>query len=907
MTDSSPPQQRHPLEAIASHLAESIRGGHRPEIDPIVADHPELESDLRGLLPVIQRLEHARRSQSDRPGGLVSLGSDRPQRLGDFELTRQIGRGGMGVVFEALQRSLNRVVAVKVLPKSLLVDQTQFERFKREARTAGSLHHTNIVPVFGVGEDQGFHYFVMQRIFGKGLDRAIADGQSFSPREVAHLGRQAAAALSYAHEQNILHRDVKPANLIVDPDLQLWVTDFGVSKAIESEAATRTGDVVGTLRYMAPEQIVGVTDIRSDLYSLGVTLYELLAGKPALDDAALREALIARRPAPEPQRLRQLNPQVPRDLETILRTAMAVELGDRYQSANELADDLQRYLDGGPISVRRQSAVEQATRWARRNPALAALSALTVLLAASVTVLSTFGYVHVQSALRDEKLARGSAEASATLATGALDQIFERFSVGFDDPAGSSAQFSAAPALSDEVAELLENLLNYYDALAAQSESNPMLQRSAARARYAMGDIHFQLGNHQKSIEAFGQSLEDLRQDFTATASERHLLQARIHNRIGLDYRMLGKDELAIQQHQAALKLLEPHLTLPVAEQQAIRFELAGTHYLLAGRVRPGVLPTTFPPQIAVLPEFEVSSPQPLRPRPSGRERSPRAGERSPARPNSEQVEQLQKAIELLEPLSKDHPDHVGYSLGLAASLRQLVGDSLAERAEDESKIENRAIQLLRGLHQRHPNDTTVRREYAAALAEFTVFQDDLSFPQIESAIERLREAVSLYETLSEENPNVPAYTNRLAHAYFKLGIMLERFADVDIDGPHELQQEAGAAFRQASQRYRTLIRQSSDAPGYQAWNALFLQHQGENAIRIGMFDQAERVLNRSVGQWHELTAAYPDEAVTWLALRESYRLLSHAQRRLDKHEEAEKSRLQADLVDHFHLGADPR
>ena len=152
-------------------------------------------------------------------------------------------------------------------------------------------------------------------------------------------------ALAYAHAQNVLHRDIKPANLIVDDRLQLWVTDFGVAKAIESEAVTRTGDVVGTLRYMAPEQIVGDSDVRSDIYSLGVTLYELLAGRPAMDDASIREALVARRPAPSPPRLRQLNPEVPRDLETILHTAMSVDANARYQTADDLAEDLQRFLD----------------------------------------------------------------------------------------------------------------------------------------------------------------------------------------------------------------------------------------------------------------------------------------------------------------------------------------------------------------------------------------------------------------------------------------------------------------------------------------------------------------------------------------------------------------------------------
>ncbi len=265
---STPPDplasSRHPLESIASDFADSIRGGKQRSIDDFVESNPKLESELRELLPVIHQLERARQTHVQRPGGLASLGAARPDRLGDFEFVRQIGRGGMGVVFEAVQKSLGRRVALKVLPKSLLTDDAQLKRFEREARTAGSLHHTNIVPVFGVGEDQGFHYYVMQRIDGRGLDRLLSDeAEKLTPKQVASLGQQAASALAYAHQQNVLHRDIKPANLIVNHELQLWVTDFGVAKAIESEAVTRTGDVVGTLRYIAPEQIVGDADVRS--------------------------------------------------------------------------------------------------------------------------------------------------------------------------------------------------------------------------------------------------------------------------------------------------------------------------------------------------------------------------------------------------------------------------------------------------------------------------------------------------------------------------------------------------------------------------------------------------------------------------------------------------------------------
>ncbi len=196
-----------------------------------------------------------------------------------------------------------------------------------------------------------------------------------------------------------------------------------------------------------------LSDARSDIYSLGVTLYELLAGRPAMDDASIRAALVARRPAPAPPRLRQLNLDVPRDLETILHTAMAVDASARYQSADQLERDLQHFLDGEPISVRRLSFLQRSGRWARRNPAIAALSALSMLLITSVAVLSTIGFFHVQGLLDREQNTRRSAEATAELATGALNLIFDRFTDKPDGPGSASQQFATTPALSDEAAE----------------------------------------------------------------------------------------------------------------------------------------------------------------------------------------------------------------------------------------------------------------------------------------------------------------------------------------------------------------------------------------------------------------------------------------------------------------------
>ncbi|HEV3340934.1 MAG TPA: serine/threonine-protein kinase, partial [Pirellulales bacterium] len=299
---------------------------------------------------------------------------------GEFRIVRELGRGGMGVVYEAYQGTLKRHVALKILP-----DRGDAARFSREAKAAGRLHHTNIVPVFGVGENQGRAFYVMQYIAGRGLDfvlkeRADAANKSGSAarlndRETARIGVQVAEALAYAHAQGVIHRDIKPSNLLLDEQGTVWVTDFGLAHdASDSHALTHTGDFMGTLQYVSPERIGGRGDHRADLYGLGVTLYELVCGRPAhgnSDQAALIHDILNK----EPVAPRQLERRIARDLETIILKAMAREPAHRYASAGALGEDLRRFLEDRPVHARRARIWERAARWSRRNKVVAGLLA----------------------------------------------------------------------------------------------------------------------------------------------------------------------------------------------------------------------------------------------------------------------------------------------------------------------------------------------------------------------------------------------------------------------------------------------------------------------------------------------------------------------------------------------------
>ncbi len=441
-TTADPTQTRSsraPIEVLAEEYLEQLRGGRKPRISEYVRAHPELAAEIQDVFPTLAMLEDLA-PQPD-PGVLEpALGGQRtiPSRIGEYRVLREVGRGGMGVVYEAEHETMGRRVALKVLPHDLAARGANLQRFLREARSAGRLHHTNIVPVFEVGEYDGLHYYAMQFIQGQNLDviiseikslRSAADdptvdvsladmairsagqeptgsiahsttsaGLSRSASEslsgielsqvgtehesyfqrVARVALQAAEALDYAHTQGILHRDIKPSNLLLDAIGVVWITDFGLAKHAGDDV-THAGDVVGTLRYMAPERFHGQADARSDIYSLGLTLYELCTLQhafPAEDRAELLRQLSGAPVVPP----RRIDPAIPRDLETVILKAIARDPGARYQHARELAEDLRLFLSDRPVRSRRSSAAERLFRWCRRNPALAGLSSVVLTL-----------------------------------------------------------------------------------------------------------------------------------------------------------------------------------------------------------------------------------------------------------------------------------------------------------------------------------------------------------------------------------------------------------------------------------------------------------------------------------------------------------------------------------------------
>jgi eukaryotic-like serine/threonine-protein kinase len=441
-------------EVVDDFLARQRRG-ERPDVEEYAARYPEQRSAVREVLAAMRLLHEA-----SNPGGSAersTLVAGEPEsvslkQLGDYLLLREVGRGGMGIVYEAEQVSLRRRVALKVLPLGATLDPRHLQRFKNEALAVASLNHPNIVEVYSVGCESSISYYAMRYVPGHSLAETIrrlrtlqrerpqplpdslavvadpvpsttpAGAQSSQSnrtdnpvaiaakkpapnsaqgngsqggnrggkavfhaayfRCVAEMAVQVAEALEHAHTQGVIHRDIKPSNLLLDGRGKVWVADFGLAHVEREASLTASGDVVGTWRYMAPEQTCGQRtgiEPRSDVYGLGVTLYETLTLQPAFlaaDPKVLARQIIEEEPAAP----RRLNPAIPVDLETIVLHAMAKEPSDRYATAQDLADDLRRFLNDEPIQARPPSWRQKATRWVRRHQPVVWTTVIAVVL-----------------------------------------------------------------------------------------------------------------------------------------------------------------------------------------------------------------------------------------------------------------------------------------------------------------------------------------------------------------------------------------------------------------------------------------------------------------------------------------------------------------------------------------------
>ncbi|MGD9857198.1 MAG: protein kinase [Planctomycetaceae bacterium] len=1081
---------RDPVDVLADEFAARYRRGETPSITEYVRRYPDHAEQIEALFPSVALLEQL----GSRPEGADPEPRHVPQsrlpslrHVGDFEIVREIGRGGMGVVYEAVQQSLHRPVALKVLNTSCLHSENQAKRFEREAQAAAQLHHTNIVPVFGVGEQDGLRYYVMQRIHGLGLDVVLAelcrcarrapvpdgrspdsrlhavsaqelagvlisgelshsksgthplgvnnagssptsgatpsatmgpapesrvavhggttqlvdatpldgetpengavpdvpsslvlrddpawgadvrsslilrdevtgqydfaygapqnpdlgvvvdgesDGSSHSFgrrywRNIARIGMQVAAGLQYAHSQGTLHRDIKPANILLDTDGTAWIADFGLAKVLEADNVTRTGDVVGTLRYMAPEQFHGEAHAHSDIYSLGLTLYELLTLRPAYDETD-RQQLIARKLTPhDPPSLRKWARDVPRDLETIVHKCLAYEADDRYATAGAVLADLQAFLEDRPIRARQSSSAERLWRWCRRNPAVAALSGTVALLLLLMLGLTSAGYLQEKQRALEESILREQAEgagrryeAMADIAFQAFDEIGRSFVsndvIGTieleDDESEDPVQ---VPAYSPETAAMMERLRSVFDHLAKVAGEDQRFLDYAARADLRAGELHLRLNQWAQAKAAFGRAIS-LYEQFADQSQDpdTRLQLAKLYNGLGVACGSLWEWDEKREAQQQALALLSDRSSRP-----EIQFELARTHYLMGHRTfgpGPGPGDGDGPPRIGERrgspPDLADSE------KPAGRVREefgPRGGapprrrdeaDRPPGPGGSgwrdewdqrrrENREHLKQAAALFEELVHKHPSVLHYQYWLALSYLETAKQSLDSPDVDVLRAD--AIAILEALCRQHPENADYLYQLSEAyeLSHARLGQGlgwgppripNDAPPEKVAQVERdLIEALRVSDELIKRQPHVPAYARSNL-------VLLMHLVDVML-----AQKKYGKALSYVERAYAAHLVMADRFPDQRWFSEPFASGldairqfvQAQILVADGKYSEARPLLQSMVDRIEEFDRSGPEPARrSRRLLREAapvYQLLETCLSKLGEHDQA--------------------
>jgi len=890
--ESTESLDRHPVDVLADEYSARWRCGEQPSIDEFVRRAPEHEAAIRSLFPTISLIERmSQRSYAERKSQRRCL---TPQKIiGDFRIVREIGRGGMGIVYEAIQQSLERRVALKVLGHGIAGSPNQLQRFRREAESAARLHHTNIVPVYGIGEEEGVHFYAMQYIDGVPLadaietvrhhsdsknsshartpshtvhtgshgissvdaarvpDSSVNDPTVISPfdldaaepnskvvqasqhgeaghtpsehhfvdvdathqtetaeallglfintpardyfQRIAQLAVQVAEALDYAHQHGVLHRDIKPSNLMLDRNGSVWIMDFGLVKILERQNLTQAGEIVGTLRYMAPEQLEGRADIRTDVYGLGLTLYELVTLKPAFagDEAVTLAQRLHQSEIPKP---RTINPTIPRDLETIILKATAREPAARYANAAQLCEDLRRFCEDRPILARRASASERFWRWSRRNPALAAATASTIFLLGLVAVVMTISRWNVESALLESKDAQRRAETNLASAIDAFDSILDNVtsrglprSLAFND-ASSDLGLTQTP-LSAADALLLDRLLEFYRTFANQNANDLKLRSRIADAHQRAAAILVRLGRLTEAEQDFRQAIELLAQTLQTNPHDAEVLvkTAAIFNEIGELQLRRGEFSQTFNSHLEARAIL---LGQPaeIRELPAVRFELARSTDLFASiDVRSGTNQAPHePPDGRRPPPRDYSAAGPPRTRsaygtldgPDGGHVQGNRADRSDERlgravPAAFLVSKPSQALATIlldtsnefRALADQFPDHAEFQFRLAQCLRhRLVHAASNQDAATANQTFLEAVQILDRLTKTYPNDPKYVYELADTLTQ--AFRAQTA----EDAATSLTRAVQIADELVQRFPNATEYQLLLGTALARRG-----------------------------------------------------------------------------------------------------------------------------------------
>jgi serine/threonine-protein kinase len=762
-----------------------------------------------------------------------------------YEILGTLGRGGMGVVYRAMQKGPNRVVALKMILAGAHADERDLMRFRIEAEAVGQLKHPNIVQVYEVGEQDGVPFFSLEFVEGGSLQDKITSAPP-TPPQSAHLIQQLAQAMDYAHRQGIIHRDLKPANVLLTQDGVPKVTDFGLAKRLaEDSSQTRTGAILGTPSYMAPEQAAGKTKElgpAADIYALGSILYELLTGGPPFHGPTVYDTIQMVQDV-EPVPPTRLHPKLPRDLETICLKALSKEPRKRYESAGLMAEDLRRFLNHEPILARPTPVWERVYKWARRRPTTAALVGVSSL-AAIVFVFGLFAFARQQSqrakqeallkqealdqeaiaedqrreaelqrnrAVEQEKLAE-QREHEAELQRARADKNFQHATAAVDEMLTRVAEEKLLnePRMEKVRRDLLQKAVGFYQQFSQEQENQAYLREETGRAHRRLGEIHELLGD-QAGAEKDYRSAIDIFGDLVKKMPHQPDLASKLANTLSqlqVVLQSLGRRQDAEQAFHKSLEL-KKQLVSRFPNTADYRFDLATS---LSNR---GL--------------FLLTQNRP-----------------------AEAEEPYLQAVTILDRLAADFPKAGDYQLELAVTCKNYGALlSSTRRSGEAEKYYTRAAGALDRLAEQFPEKQRYQNERGLAYWNFGMLLQMNG--KLRESENKYRTAISVFEKLIEKHPTVAEYRQVLANTDNNLSILLQSMNRL---------REAAEAANQARELLTRLSEEFPTVPAYRQELARALDQSGFLLAKTNRGALAEDAWKQAIGMQKQLVADFPSEPV---------------------------------------------